>query len=96
MRGGGDGLGVVDDGGSAVEADYGRKGRLDARDAALALERLHEGRLFADFVGARASLGDDVEVDAFAAEDILAEDAFCVAVGDGLLDDLEQVPVLAP
>jgi hypothetical protein len=57
----GDGLGVVDDRGAAVKADHGREGRLDARDAALAFERLHERGLFADFVGACAALRDDLE-----------------------------------
>ena len=90
----GDGLRVVDDGGAAVEADDGREGRLDAGDAALAFERLHEGGLFADLVGAGAGLGDDVEVDA-GAEDVLAEKALGVGVGDGLFDDLEQVAILA-
>ena len=94
VRGGGDGLGVVDDGGAAVEADDGREGRLDARHAALAFERLHQRGLFADLVGARAGLRDDVEVDA-RAEDVLAEEALRVGVGDGLLHDLEQVAVLA-
>ena len=74
VRGVGDGLGVVDDGGAAVEADDGREGRLDARNAALAFERLHQGGLFADLVGACAGLRDDVEVDA-GAEDVLAEEA---------------------
>ena len=57
-------LGVVDDGGAAVQADHGREGRPDARDAALAFERLHQRRLFADLVRARAGLRDDVEVEA--------------------------------
>ncbi len=95
MRGGGDGFDVVDDGRSAVKADDGGEGRLDAGDAALAFERFHEGGLFADLVGAGAGLGDDVEVDAFLAEDVLAEDALCVGSGDGLLDDFEQVAVFA-
>ena len=94
VRRAGDGLGVVDDGGAAVEADDGREGRLDARDAALAFERLHQRRLFADLVGSGAGLGDDVEVDA-GAEDVLAEEAPGVGIGDGLLHDLEQVAVLA-
>ena len=75
VRGGGDGFSVVDDGGAAVEADDGGEGRLDARDAALAFERLHQCGLFADLVGAGAGLGDDVEVDALFAEDVLAEEA---------------------
>ncbi len=94
VRGAGDGLGVVDDGGAAVEADDGREGRLDARNAALAFERLHQRGLFADLVGAGAGLRDDVEVEA-GAEDVLAEEALGVGVGDGLLHDLEQVAILA-
>ncbi len=91
---GGDGLGVVDDRGTAVEADDGREGRLDARNAALAFERLHERRFFADFVGARAGLRDDLEF-SFGAEDVLAEKAAIVGVGDGALHDLEEIAVLA-
>ena len=94
VRGVGDGLGVVDDGGATVKADDGREGRLDARDAALAFERLHEGGLFADLVGSCAGLGDDVEVDA-SAEDVFAEEASGVSVGYGFFDDLEEVAVLA-
>ena len=94
VRRAGDGFGVVDDGGAAVQADDGGEGRLDAGHAALAFEGLHQGGLFADFVGAGAGLGDDVEVDA-RAEDVLAEEAFFVGFGDGALDDLEQVAVLA-
>ena len=94
-RGGGNSLDVVDDGRTAIEADNGGEGRLDAGDAALALERLHQGGLFADLVRPGASLGDDVEVDALFAEDVLAQDPLCVGVGNGLLDDLEQITVLA-
>ncbi len=91
---GGDGLGVVDDRGTAVEADDGREGRLDAGNAALAFERLHERRFFADFVGARAGLRDDLEFGA-GAEDVLAQKAAIVGVGDGALHDFEQIAVLA-
>ena len=94
MRHGGDGLGVVDDRGTAVEADDGREGRLDARNAALAFERLHQRGLFANFVGACAGLRDDLEF-GFGAEDVLAQEALGVGIGDGLLHDLEQVAVLA-
>ena len=94
VRDGGDGLRVVDDGGSAIESDHRRKRRADARDAALAFEGLHQRRLFADFVGAGAGLGDDIEVEA-GAEDVLAEEAFGIGLGDGALHDLEQVAVLA-
>ncbi len=95
VRHGGNGLGVVDDGGSAVEADDSGEGRLDAGNAALAFEGLHEGGFFADFVGSGAGLGDDLKL-RLAAEDILAQEAFCMGICDGLLPtDLKQVAVLA-
>ena len=87
VRNGGDGLGVVDDGGPAVESDDRGEGRADARDAALAFQRFHQRGFFADFVRAGAGLGDDVEVDA-GAEDVLAEEALGVGLGDGALHDL--------
>ena len=62
VRHGGDGLGVVDDRRPAVEADHGRERRLNAGNAALAFERLHQRRLLAHFVSAGAGLGDDVEL----------------------------------
>src|SRR6185312_11006302 len=94
VRHGGDGFGVVDDGGAAVESDYSREWRLDAGNAALAFERLHQRRLFADFVRASAGLRHDVEVDA-GTEDVLAEEAPGVGIGDSLLHDLAQVAILA-
>ena len=50
----GQGLDVVHDRGTAEEPDHGRERRLEARPAALALERLDEPRLFPADVGARA------------------------------------------
>ena len=94
MRHRGDGLGIVDDRGSAIKAHDGREGRLDARNAALAFERLHQRRLFADFVGACAGLRDDLEF-GIGAEDVLAQKALGVGVGDGLLHDLEQIAIFA-
>ncbi len=91
---GGQGLRIVNDGGAAVEADDRREGRTDAGDAALAFERFHQGRLFADFVGAGAGVGDDVEIH-IAAEDVLAQKALGIGVVDGFLHDLEQVAILA-
>jgi hypothetical protein len=67
----GDGLGVVDDRGTAVEANDGREGRLNARNPALALQRLHQRRLFAHLIGARAGVGDDLEL-GIGTEDVLA------------------------
>jgi hypothetical protein len=94
VRYGGDGLGVVDDRRSAIQADDSGERRLDARNAALAFERLHERRLFAHFVGARAGLRDNFEFFS-GAEDVLAEKAALVGVGDGALGDFEKVAILA-
>ena len=88
------GLGVVDDRGSAVETHDSREGRLDARNAALAFERLHQRRLFAHFVCARAGLRDDLKF-GVGSEDVLAQKALRVRVGNGLLHDLEQIAILA-
>src|ERR1700722_363576 len=74
VRHGGDGLGVVDDRGAAVEPDDSGEWRLDAGNAALALERFHERGFLADFVSACAGLGDDLEF-SFGAEDVFAEKA---------------------
>ena len=41
---------------------------------------------FADLVGAGTGLGDDVEVDT-RAEDVLAQEAFLIGLGDSALDD---------
>src|SRR5690348_6703044 len=69
-----DGFGVVDDGWAAVEADHRRERRLEARVAALALQRLHQRALLAADVGAGAARDGDLEVEV-AAEDVLANQA---------------------
>ena len=91
----GDGLGVIDDGGSAVQANHGGEGRADARDAAFAFERFHQRRLFAYLVRACAGLGDNVEVEAWVAEDVLAQEALGVSIRDSLLHNVEKVAILA-
>ena len=48
------------------------KGGLMRGNTALAFERLHQGGLFADFVGSGAGLGHDIEVEA-RSEDVLAQ-----------------------
>ena len=88
MRYGGDGLGVVDDRWAAIEAHDGRERRLDARNAALAFERLHQRRLFAHFISARAGLRNDLKF-SVGAEDVFAEKALGVGIGDGLLHDFD-------
>ena len=94
MRHGGDGLGVIDDRGTAVNADHGRKGRPDARHAPLAFQRLHQRRLLAHFIGARARVRDDLKF-SLTAEDVLAQKSFDVGVSDSSFHNFEQITVLA-
>src|SRR4051812_14110694 len=67
-----DGLNVVDDCWPAVKTFDRREGRFQARQSALAFERLHQRGLLANFVCAGPSVGKDVEL-ASAAEDVLAQ-----------------------
>src|SRR6185437_9584249 len=90
----GDRFGIIDDRWSTIQTDNSREGRLDARNTALAFERFHQRRLFADLIRARAGLRNDVEVDA-GAEDIFAKKTARIRISDGLLDDLEQIAILA-
>ena len=90
----GDGFGVVDDCGTAIEPDDGGEGRLDARYATFAFERLHERRLFADFIGASTRLRNGVKIEA-AAEDVLAQDAALITLRQRPLRNLEKIAVLA-
>src|ERR1700761_81531 len=90
----GDGFGVVDDSGTAIQPNDGGEGRLDARYATLAFKRLHERRLFADLIGACTGLRDGVEVES-AAKDVLAQDAALVALGKSTIHNLDEVAVLA-
>src|SRR5439155_11079939 len=87
VRHAGEGLDVVDDGGTAEQAVRGGKGRLDARVAALALERLDEPGLLAADVGARAAVHPHVEVEP-RAEDVAAEEAPAARLGDRGLETL--------
>ncbi len=81
-------LDVVDDGRAHVETeDGGKVRRLDARVGALALERLDQPGLLAADVGARTAADIDLELHA-GAEDVLAEESFCVGLGDRLFEDL--------
>ncbi len=80
--------------GPAPQSHDRGKWRTNARDAALPFERFHQRRLFADFIGARAGVHKDVEIDA-RAEDVLADEAARVSVGNGLLHDLDQVAIFA-
>ena len=88
-------LRVVDDGRAVVEAEDGREIRgLDARVAALAFEGLDQAGLFAADVAAAAAVDDDFAGVA-RAEDVLAEEALGLRLGDGALEDLGAVDELA-
>ena len=83
----GERLDVVDQRRPAVEALDRRERRLQARVAALALERVEQRRLLAADVGAGAAVDDQLEV-AVAAEDVLAEVARLVGFGDRGVEDV--------
>src|SRR5439155_201041 len=85
-------LDVVDDRRAAVEADHGREGRLDARIAAQALERIEQRRLLAALVGAGAGVGREVEIET-RAQDVLPEVPALIGFLDGAIDDVEQVAI---
>ncbi len=83
-------LDVVDDRRLAVEtSDRGEERRLDAREAALALEGLDQRGLLAADVGAGPGVHDDVEGEV-RTEDLATERAMFVGVVHGLLDPLES------
>ncbi len=87
-------LGVVDGRRLAIEPVARRKGRLEARLALLALERVEERGLFTADVGAVAGVG--VKLEAVArAEDVLADIARGARFGQRLLELLVGRPYLA-
>lgn len=94
-RGHGHRLDVGHRGRAAVQPDVGREGRLEARLALLALERLDEGRLLAADVGPRAVVDVQVEGDPGPA-DVLSEESHRVRLADGPLHGLALVDELAP
>src|SRR5579862_7719378 len=94
VRNAGQGFSIVNYGRPAPESNHGREGRPDARNPALALERFHERRFFSHFVGARAAVPVNVEI-LSAAENVFAEKAARVHVGNLLLHDFEKIAVLA-
>src|SRR5207249_9836006 len=87
VRHAGERLDVVDDRRAAEQAVRGGKGRLDARVAALALERFDEPGLLAADVGARSAVHPDVEIEA-RTEDVAAEEARAAGLGDRRLETL--------
>ena len=81
--------------GLAEEALLDREGRLVARLAAQALDRVEEGRLLAADVGAGAAADLDVEGEALA-QDVGPEQARGARRGDGASSALGRQRVLAP
>ena len=89
-----EGLDVVQHRRALERARDGRKRRPDARDAALAFERIEQRRFLAALVGARAGVRVEVEIEA-GAVNVLAQIALRVGFGDGAVHDLDQVAILA-
>ena len=87
-------LDVVDERRALEEALVGGERRLQARVAALALERVEQRGLLAADVGARAAVHDEAEVEA-RAEDVLPEVAGLVGLGQRGVEDVGLLLVLA-
>src|SRR6266567_2979245 len=85
---------IINDSWPTPQPNDGREGRPDAGDAALAFERLHQSRLFANLVSARAAVPVDFKITS-GTENVFAEKTFCVCISNRLLRDLEQIPILA-
>ena len=84
----GERLDVVDHGGLAPQAAFGGIRRADARLAALALDRMDQGRLLAadERPGAEADFQIEIET---RAQDVLAQQAPLVTLLDRPLDPLD-------
>ncbi len=91
---GGQRLDVVDQRRAVVQALDGGEGRLQARVAALALERVEQAGLLAADVGAGAPVEDEADRQV-RAEDPLAQVAGFGRLGDRRLEDVGLVGVLA-
>src|SRR4029077_20311854 len=87
-------LHVLDDRRPAKRADHRGERRLDARLAAMTLDRLDESRLLAADVRAGTSSDGDIEVES-TAKDVLAEVAALARFGESFLKDRRAVVELA-
>ena len=87
-------LSIINDRRPAPQSNDGREGWPDARDAALAFQRLHQRRLFAHFVSPGATVPVNVE-GAAAAENILAAKSLGISIADRLLHDDRQISIFA-
>ena len=88
------GLDVIQDGGALERANDSREGWADARDAALAFERFEQRRFFAALVCARAAVRVSIERK-IGAEQIFSQIPAVVGCGDGFIQNLDQVAILA-
>ena len=86
-------LDVVDDRRLAEQAADGRERRAGARHAPLALDAVDQGGLLAADERPGAHLDDDFEAEA-AAEDVVAEQAVGLGLGDGRLEPLDRQGIL--
>src|SRR5438874_5546024 len=68
---------IINNGWPTPQPNNGREGRADARDAALAFKRLHQCRLFANLVSARAAVPVDFKITS-GTEDVFAQKSFGV------------------
>ena len=94
MRNAGERLGIVDDRRSAPQSHNSGEGRTDSRDPALAFQRFHQRRFFADFI--RPGAGVHINLKIFPrTENVLADEAARVRVGHRLLHDLHEIAVLS-
>src|SRR5947209_6330603 len=86
VRDRGQALDIINDSWATPESDDGWEWRTDTGNPALAFQRFHQRRFFADFVGAGAGVPVAIELLA-GAEDVVTEEAFGVGVVDRLLHD---------
>ena len=95
LRGGAEGLDVVDGGGQPVQARRRREGRFEARVGAQALQRVHERGFLAADVRPGAPVHVQLEVEA-AAQDVLPQQSGRAGLVNGGPDALGGVHVLTP
>src|SRR5216684_6347603 len=94
VRHGSQRLDIVDDRRAAPQTNHSRERGTNSRNAALAFQRFHQRGLFAYFVSPSAGVPANVEV-LPAAEDVLAEKAFRICVGDRFAHNVDEIAVLA-
>src|SRR5262245_32873452 len=87
-------LDIINNRWAAVETNDSREGRLDAWIAALALERFHQSRFLAAFIGASAGVNQQIVIET-ATENVFAEVATLVGFRDGFVHQIKNVAVFA-